>query len=31
VPFSNLKRMPVVDGLALVGVRTVEEAIEELF
>ena len=31
VPFSNLKRMPDVDGLELVGVKTVEEAIENLF
>jgi len=31
VPFSNLKRMPKVDGLELVGVKTVEAAIENLF
>ncbi|MEK6192774.1 MAG: DNA repair protein RadA, partial [Deltaproteobacteria bacterium] len=31
VPFSNLKRMSKVDGLELVGVKTVEAAIENLF
>jgi len=31
VPFSNLKRMPDMGDLKLVGVKTVEETIEKLF
>lgn len=31
VPASNLKRMPAVKGIQLKGVKTVEEAMEELF
>ncbi|MBW2297634.1 MAG: DNA repair protein RadA, partial [Deltaproteobacteria bacterium] len=31
VPFSNLKRMPDMGDLKLVGVKTVEETIENLF
>jgi DNA repair protein RadA/Sms len=31
VPEGNLKRMPAVKGIKLKGVKTVEEAMEELF
>jgi DNA repair protein RadA/Sms len=31
VPAGNLKRMPEVDGIKLVGIKTVADAVEELF
>ncbi|MCF8053068.1 MAG: DNA repair protein RadA [Desulfobacterales bacterium] len=31
VPESNLKRLPAMDGIERIGVRTVEEAVESLF
>jgi DNA repair protein RadA/Sms len=31
VPYSNVKRIPKKDGIGITGVRTVEEAVEELF
>ena len=31
VPDTNLKRIPKIDGIEITGVKTVGEAIEELF
>ena len=31
VPDTNLKRIPQISGIEMTGVKTVEEAIEELF
>jgi DNA repair protein RadA/Sms len=31
VPDSNLKRLPVIDGIEVSGIKTVPEAVETLF
>jgi DNA repair protein RadA/Sms len=31
IPAGNLKRMPEMEGIRLVGIRTVSDAVDELF